>query len=194
MKYFLTTVIILLYAAVMHGQTCIKTEHGVSASWSNYSVAARANYTGAIGLSYLERTHFMLNSEIAFFTRRDLYPVYVAFNQTTNMDVSIKYWSLNTTARWKERAGIGNLFIGLGPSFDFKRSAKAVTQRHTGDFIADDFVFSILAEAGYFVDIERWRMELNFSYQNNLTTINTVARKGFISHMLSCSLGVGYLF
>lgn len=194
MKRILTLAAVLCCVLAVRGQVCIKMEHGVGTSWTSYSTAARTNYIAAIGLDYLERTHFMLSSKVSFFTRRNLYPVYVAYGMLGDMDVSITYWSLDTTARWKRKVGVGNVFVGVGPSFDFKRSAESVALNKTSDFIADDFVLSVLAEVGYFVDIRHCRIGMSVAYRNNLTTINTVARRGFISHLLSCSLGVGYVF
>lgn len=177
----------------------IKLENGVSLSWTNHASQANIGYSGGLSLDYLEKNHFMLHSKLGFLKRSETSTMeYFSQNE---MNITINYLSFATTIRFKQPIGKGYFFVGLGPSIDFKLNSKfkmegraADNVQKSGDFHSQDVVASILSECGYFIDIRNWRMELDVAYRNNLTKINMETRKGFISHILTCSIGIGYKF
>lgn len=192
----------LLFMAVFvinsHSQV-IKLENGTSFSWTNYASQANMNYSGALSVDYLERKCFMLNSKLSFFRRSET--SVMEMTPKNKLDVVIDYISISTTTRFKQPFKSGGFFIGVGPSVDFKLNSEYEIERATndnshkkGEFMSSDQVFSFLSEIGYFIDVTKWRVELNVAYRNNLTKVNTETRKGFISHMLTFSIGVGYIF
>ena len=177
----------------------LKMEHGASFSWTNYSIHANTDYIGALSLDYLEKRHFMLNTKVSFFKREETSTL--AYFPDNEMFVRIHYVGLATTARWTRAGARGKFFVGLGPEVDFRRKSEACVKgllpengSGKGDFLSRSTVLSVLAECGYFTDIDRWRIELNCAYRNNLTKVNLMTRKGFISHLITCTVGIGYKF
>lgn len=194
-KIILLVTLLIFHIAYSQAQI-IKLENGASFSWTNYSNKASLHYCGSIGVDYFEKSIFMLNSKISYFKRQELSNL--EYFPESSVKNSISYIEASTTARLKQPFLKGNLFIGLGPAIDFKLSStydiNGVPQgvfKEKGEFLSEDIIFSILSECGYFIDVKRWRFELNLSYKNNLTKI-VMTRKGFISHIIAASIGVGY--
>lgn len=191
--------LILFLGSYSYAQV-VKVENGVSFSWSNYADRSNTHYIGGLGLEYLENRYLMLNTQLSFFERGETSTM--TFFPENRLNVFINYVSVGTTIRLKLAGLNGNFFIGAGPSIDFKRKSEYRIEGEKndwfgadeGEFLSSDLVLSALAECGYFADIKNWRIELSISYRNNLTKINTETRKGFISHLIACSVGLGYKF
>lgn len=149
-----------------------------------------------IGIDYLESRHFMLSSNIETTNKAERYD---AITKTYQLEPHVNYIAVNTLAKFKYPVGRFNVFLGIGPSLNFRTKSIYKTlgaEAHTkeGDFISKNMVLDFMSEAGIFTDFNKIRLGSAISYRTNITKIIPVTRKGFIGHTLTLNLSVGYHF
>jgi hypothetical protein len=195
---FAISFIFVLFAEELHSQVLV-VDNGVSLSWSNNSSKPGIDYTGAIGMDYFEKEHFMFSSRLGYIRKgenvRMLIPV------ENRLKVKLDYLNFSTVARLKQPVFNGNFFIGIGPYLDFRLNSEyeivgsvSENEERKSEYISKKIIAGFLVETGYFYDITDWRFGLNVRYGSNITKILPESREGLISHSLLLLLNIGYVF
>jgi hypothetical protein len=190
--------VFIFFVEELHSQV-LTVDNGVSLSWSNNSTRPDIDYTGAIGLDYFEKEHFMFSSRLGYIRKGENVRMLIPIEN--KLKVKLDYLNFSTAARFKQTVFNGNFFIGIGPYFDFKLNSEyeivgivSENEERKGDYISEKIIVGYLVETGYFYDIADWRFGLNVRYGNNITKILPESREGLISHSLSLLLNIGYIF
>jgi hypothetical protein len=195
---FVICFIFVLFAEELHAQV-LTVDNGASLSWSNNSSKPGIDYTGAIGLDYFEKEHFMFSSRLGYIRKGENVRMFIPVEN--RLKVKLDYLNFSTAVRFKQPVFNGNFFIGIGPYFDFRLNSEyeivgsvSENEERKSEYISKKIIAGVLVETGYFYDITDWRFGLNVRYGSNITKILPESREGLISHSLSLSLNIGYIF
>lgn len=173
--------------------------NGVSLSWTNHGSKKNISYIGSVGVILFAKERMMLNASLSLLERsEDTQMNYLGENR---FKVEIDYISIAPTVRYKRQLFMGQIYIGIGPSFDIKTKSRyrvygeidCIPAEKEGVFFSKDIVFGAKAETGYLFYKDKFLIDVNIGYRNNLSKIIPDTRRGFISSLMEFTIGVGYL-
>lgn len=182
---------------------CIRSQipvihNGVSLSWTNHGNKKNISYIGSVGVILFAKERIMLNADLSLLERgEDTQMNYLGENR---FKVKIDYISITPTVRYKRQLFMGQIYIGIGPSFDIKTKSRysvygeidCIPEKE-GVFFSKDIVFGAKAETGCLFYKDKFLIDINIGYRSNLSKIIPDTRRGFISSLIEFKIGVGYL-
>ena len=175
----------------------VKTNCMLSSNWSNNGYEKIYKITYGVGFESFESKKIIVSSNFGLNYKGQQYPIY----NGSMFEANIQYLELNTTIRYKIPMNSMCVFVGIGPSINWRiKSEYNVSGEiddcyyRKGEFRTMSNMVELLFETGLYKDLGRIRTELFVSYRNNMTKVIPETRTGFIGHSLLFNISLGYKF
>ncbi|MDO4224374.1 MAG: hypothetical protein Q4C75_00580 [Bergeyella zoohelcum] len=190
--------IVFLLSILSYSQT-IKVKNGFSITSIDSNVVSVLDksvyaYSGSIGMEYLERDRFSLNTEIGYTQKggKEINPLIQG--KYSEYQKKWDYLFLLTTFRYKFPVYNDFLFVGVGPRVDYlldKKNNFTNTLYEEG-YSLERYVIGINPEVGFVKNTEKISYGIEFSYLLGVTKIGGTEYNKLKSNAFTISLNLGY--